>query len=80
MLPAAEKNITLARQAYQQGLAPIFTVLQTQRQQAEVNASYLEVLDRYWQSVVALDTAAATYIQRLTPPDDSEPVRYPQGK
>ncbi len=80
LLPDAAHNVALVQQAYRQGLAPIFTVIQTQRQQAEVTQAYLDVLDRYLQGLAALHTAAATYTQHVALPDVPTPTPDPEGK
>lgn len=80
LLPGAAHNVALVQQAYRQGLAPIFTVIQSQRQQAEVTQANLDVLDRYLQGLAALHTAAATYTQHLALPEVSTPAPDPEGK
>ncbi len=80
LLPGAAHNVALVQQAYRQGLAPIFTVIQSQRQQAEVMQANLDVLDRYLQGLAALHTAAATYTQHLALPEVSTPAPDPEGK
>ncbi|MCC6209061.1 MAG: TolC family protein [Gammaproteobacteria bacterium] len=79
LLPAGESNVTLVQQAYRQGLAPIFTVIQAQRQQSDVTQAYLDILDRYLQALAMLHTAAATYTQHLGLPEDPAPVPSSKG-
>ncbi|MEO6172700.1 MAG: TolC family protein, partial [Arenimonas sp.] len=62
MLPVSRRNVKLAQQGYRQGLVPIFDVVQAQRQQAELNANYLEIFGQYLQALVRLHTAAADYL------------------
>ena len=59
--PVSERSVRLARQGYQQGLIPIFDVVQAQRQQAELNKAYLGTLDQFLQALVRLHTAVADY-------------------
>lgn len=80
LLPASESNVAKVRQAYRQGLAPIFTVIQTQRQQTDVTQAYLDVLDRYLQTLATLHTAAATYIQHLALPENPDAGRSAKGQ
>lgn len=61
MRPVSERNVRLARQGYGQGLIPIFDVVQAQRQQAELNQTYLSTLDQFLQALVRLHTAAGDY-------------------
>ena len=52
----------LAQQGYSQGLIPVFDVVQAQRQQADLNATYLTTLDQYLQVLVRLHTAIGDYL------------------
>lgn len=80
LLPSAAQNVAQVQQAYRQGLTPIFTVIQTQRQQAEVVQADLDILDRYLQALAALHTAAATYTQHVALPEASALAPDPEGK
>jgi cobalt-zinc-cadmium efflux system outer membrane protein len=80
LLPDAAHNVALVQQAYRQGLTPIFTVIQAQRQQADVTQADLDVLDRYLQALAALHTAAATYTQHVALPEASASATDPEGK
>ncbi|CZP44844.1 TPA: TolC family protein [Legionella pneumophila subsp. pneumophila] len=51
------ENVTLAREAYQNGQVSFLNVLQVQRQQNEVQMAYLTTVGQYFQSYVALCTA-----------------------
>jgi cobalt-zinc-cadmium efflux system outer membrane protein len=59
--PVSERSVRLARQGYQQGLIPIFDVVQAQRQQAELNKAYLSTFDQFLQALVRLHTATGDY-------------------
>lgn len=50
-------NIKLARDAYQNGQISFLNVLQVQRQQNELQVTYLTTLEKYFQAYVALCTA-----------------------
>ena len=80
LLPGAAQNVAQVQQAYRQGLAPIFTVIQAQRQQADVTQANLDVLDRYLQGLAALHTAAATYTQHVALPEAPASTPDPEGK
>jgi len=67
ILPISQSNVKLAQQGYSQGLIPVFEVVQAQRQQAELNATYLTTLDQYLQTLVRLHTAAGDYIPTSGP-------------
>lgn len=67
LLPVGERNVAQVQQAYRQGLTPIFTLMQAQRQQAEAVQANLDLLDRYLQALAALHTAAGTYTQGFVP-------------
>lgn len=70
ILPIGQSNVKLARQGYSQGLIPVFEVVQAQRQQAELNATYLTTLDQYLQALVRLHTAVDDYLPTpATAPD-----------
>jgi cobalt-zinc-cadmium efflux system outer membrane protein len=62
ILPVSQGNVRLAQQGYSQGLIPVFDVVQAQRQQAELNATYLGTLDQYLQALVRLHTAVGDYL------------------
>ena len=59
--PISERSVRLARQGYQQGLIPIFEVVQAQRQQAELDKANLGTLDQFLQALVRLHTAVGDY-------------------
>ncbi|KTC66399.1 chemiosmotic efflux system C protein C (plasmid) [Legionella adelaidensis] len=50
-------NVKLARDAYQNGQMSLLNVLQVQRQQNDLQATYLTTVEKYYQSYVALCTA-----------------------
>ena len=62
ILPISQSNVNLAQQGYGQGLIPVFEVVQAQRQQAELNATYLTTLDQYLQALVRLHAAVGDYL------------------
>ncbi len=72
ILPISQSNVQLAQQGYSQGLIPVFEVVQAQRQQAELNATYLTTLDQYLQALVRLHAAVGDYIPTtgLTPGEE----------
>ncbi len=80
LLPSAAQNVAQVQQAYRQGLTSIFTVIQTQRQQAEVAQADLDILDRYLQALAALRTAAVSYTQHVALPEASASAFDPEGK
>lgn len=61
MRPISERNVRLARQGYEMGLIPVFDVVQAQRQQSELNKTYLSTFDQFLQALVRLHTAADDY-------------------
>lgn len=61
-MPLAERNVRLALQGYQQGLVPLFEVVQIQRQQAELTASYLALLQQLLLARVRLHDAVGDYV------------------
>ena len=61
MLPVSASNVRLAQQGYREGLVPIFEVVQAQRQQADLNSTYLTTLDQFTQTLVRLHTAVGDY-------------------
>ena len=62
ILPISQSNVKLAQQGYSQGLIPVFEVVQAQRQQADLNATYLTTLDQYLQALVRLRMAVGDYL------------------
>jgi cobalt-zinc-cadmium efflux system outer membrane protein len=62
LLPISQRSVRLAQEGYNQGLIPVFDVVQAQRQQAELNATYLTTLDQYLQTLARLHTAVGDYI------------------
>lgn len=61
MLALSDRNVRLARQGYDTGLAPILTVVQAQRQQSDLYIAYQNALGQYLQALVALRTAVDGY-------------------
>ncbi len=61
MLALSDRNVRLAQQGYDMGLAPILTVVQAQRQQSELYVAYQNTLGQYLQALVALRTATGGY-------------------
>lgn len=66
LLPVSARNVELAQKGYSQGLVSVIEAVQAQRQQAEVNAAYLDALDQYMQALVRLRTAAGDYLRPAT--------------
>jgi cobalt-zinc-cadmium efflux system outer membrane protein len=66
LLPISQRSVRLAREGYNQGLIPVFDVVQAQRQQAELNATYLTTLDQYLQTLARLHTAVGDYVPAST--------------
>ncbi len=71
MLPLSERNVRLAQQGYSQGLIPVVEVVQAQRQQTELNAQYLNILDQFLQALSCLNTATADYVSTASNPYSS---------
>jgi cobalt-zinc-cadmium efflux system outer membrane protein len=61
LLPVSAASVALAQQGYRQGLIPVFDVIQFQRQQAQLNETYLATLDQFLQALVRLRTAVGNY-------------------
>ncbi len=70
-LPLSRSNAELARDAYRQGQVSIVEVIQAERQENELNASYTDALGQYLQVLAALNTAAATWAPLMTHPVNS---------
>ena len=66
LLPISERSVRLAQQGYSQGLIPVFDVVQAQRQQSELNATYLTTLDQYLQTLARLHLAVGDDIPAAT--------------
>ena len=64
--PISERSVRLAQQGYNQGLIPVFDVVQAQRQQSELNATYLATLDQYLQTLARLHLAVGDDIPTAT--------------
>jgi cobalt-zinc-cadmium efflux system outer membrane protein len=63
MLPLSERNAHLAQQGYDQGLVSIVEVVQAQRQQGDLNVTYLNTLDQYLQALARLHIATGDYVE-----------------
>ncbi|MEO8224037.1 MAG: TolC family protein [Gammaproteobacteria bacterium] len=76
LLPVSERNMQLAGKGYSQGQVSVLEAFQAQRQNADLNAAYLNTLDQFLQALVRLRTATGEY---LAPPasasvtDDKDP-------
>lgn len=66
LLPVSARNVQLAQKGYGQGLVSVVEVVQAQRQQAELNATYLTTLDQYLQALVRLRTATGGYATSIS--------------
>ena len=62
MLTLSARSVRLAQMGYNQGLIPVGDVVLAQRQQGELNISYLNTLDQYLQALARLHTATGDYI------------------
>ena len=60
-LALSDRNVRLAQQGYDTGLAPIVTVVQAQRQQSDLYIAYQATLGQYLQALVALRSAVDGY-------------------
>ena len=69
LFPVSARSVQLAQKGYADGLASILEVLQAQRQQADLNAAYLNTLDQFLQALVRLHTAVGDYISAPANPD-----------
>ena len=79
MLDLSDRNVRLAQQGYDTGLAPILTVVQAQRQQSDLYIAYQTALGQYLQALVTLRSAVDGYagpILRV----DTRPVDRPINK
>ena len=66
LLPVSARNVRLAQKGYREGLVSVVEVVQAQRQQGELNATYLTTLDQYLQALVRLRTATGDYLVSTT--------------
>ena len=62
LLALSARNVALAQKGYGQGLVSVVEVVQAQRQQADLNASYLNTLDQFLQALARLRNADGYYI------------------
>lgn len=62
LMPVSARNVQLAQKGYGQGLVSVLEVVQAQRQQADIDAAYLNTLDGFLQALVRLRAAAGDYI------------------
>lgn len=60
VIPLSDRNVSLAQEAYRSGLATVTQVVQVQRQQSELQTSYLDALSQYRRAWIDLEVAAAT--------------------
>jgi len=67
-LPLSRRNAELARSAYRGGQVSILEVVQTERLQRELAASYTEALAQYFRALEALKNAAVQRSNLLTKP------------
>ena len=69
LFPVSARSVQLAQNGYADGLASILEVLQAQRQQADLNAAYLNTLDQFLQALARLHTAVGDYTAAPATPD-----------
>ncbi len=60
VLPLYNRNLSLLRQGYAQGLSEFSQIVQTQNQQVSLRVTYFDAQTRYAEALVDLETAAAT--------------------
>lgn len=70
-LPLSRRTAELARQAYRMGQLSIADVVQAQRQEIDLNASYIDTLAMYLQARADLKTATAGWTTLMTHPVDT---------
>jgi outer membrane protein TolC len=63
LFPVSARSVKLAQKGYAEGLVTMAEVLQAQRQQADLDAAYLDTLDQFLQALVRLRTAAGDYLR-----------------
>ena len=73
LLPISARSVRLSQQGYSQGLIPLFDVVQAQRQQAELNATYLTTLEAYLQALARLHLALGDDVQTASLNEGSAP-------
>ena len=73
VLPISARSVRLSQLGYSQGLIPVFDVVQAQRQQAELNATYLTTLDAYLQALARLHLAVGDDVPVDSPNEGSAP-------
>lgn len=61
LMPVAARSVVLAQKGYADGLASMPEVLQAQRQNADVNGAWLDILDQFLQAISRLHIAAGDY-------------------
>lgn len=73
LLPISARSVRLSQQGYSQGLIPVFDVVQAQRQQSELNATYLTTLDAWLQAVARLHLAVGDDVPAASPNEGFTP-------
>ncbi|MHB8473960.1 MAG: TolC family protein [Gammaproteobacteria bacterium] len=63
LLPLAARTQSLTAQAYQQGQAPLQNLVLAQQQSAALRSAYLDTLEQFLQTWVALQTATGDYLE-----------------
>ncbi len=66
LLPISQRSVRLAQKGYSEGLIPVFDVVQAQRQESELTATYLTTLDQYLQTLARLHLAVGDDIPAAT--------------
>lgn len=60
LVPLTDRNVALSQDAYRSGLVNLTQVVQAQRQQSELQTSYIDALAQYRRAWIDLEVAAAT--------------------
>ena len=73
LLSLSRRNVQLAQYAYHQGQIALFEVVQAQRQQSDLQASYIDALNQYLQASVRLKTVVGNILP-IRSFDSSQPM------
>ena len=60
----AQKNLGVTRQTYELGRTPLLDVIAEQRRYIDIETGYTEVMNQYYQALVALDRAVASRLKQ----------------
>lgn len=73
-LPLGQRSAALARSAYRSGQLSMTEVVQIERQEIDLNTSYIDAVAQYLTAVASLNTSTVAYASLMTHPTEASAI------